>query len=125
MTGPDPTERMQTQPPAAEPPPPTPPPPAAPTPPPAAPTPPPASPTPSPAAPTPPPASPSWQPPPADHGGAASLILGIIILAIGAWFFATQTLGLDLPDLDWGQLWPVILIVLGGWIVYSSVRRVR
>ena len=42
-----------------------------------------------------------------------------------AWFFATQTLGLDLPDLDWGQLWPVILIVLGGWIVYSSVRRAR
>ena len=122
MTGPDPTERMQTPPPPAEPPPPTPPPPASPTPPPA-------SPTPSPARrrrhrppPTPPPA---WQPPPADHGGDASLILGIIILAIGAWFFATQTLGLDLPDLDWGQLWPVILIVLGGWIVYSSVRRVR
>ena len=110
MTGPDPTERMQTPPPAAEPPP------ASPTP--AAPP----SPTPPPAAPTPPPA---WQPPPADRGGSASLILGVIILAIGAWFFATQTLGLDLPDLDWGQLWPVILIVLGGWIVYSSVRRVR
>ena len=108
MTGPDPTERMQTPPPVAEPPLPTPAPPASPTPPPAAPTPPPA-----------------WQPPPADHGGNASLILGIIVLVIGVWFFATRTLGLDLPDLDWGQLWPVILIVLGGWIVYSSVRRVR
>jgi len=120
MTGPDPTERMQTPPPPADPPPPTPPPPASPTPPPASPTPAPS--TPRPTASTPPPA---WQPPPADHGGGAPLILGIIILAIGAWFFATQTLGLDLPDLDWGQLWPVILIVLGGWIVYSSVRRVR
>ena len=122
MTGPDPTERMQTPPPAAEPPPPNPPPPASPAPPPTSPSPSPASSTPPPPAPTPPPA---WQPPPADRGGNASLILGIIILAIGAWFFATQTLGLDLPDLDWGQLWPVILIVLGGWIVYSSVRRVR
>ena len=62
----------------------------------------------------------AWRPP-ADHGGNASLILGIIVLVIGVWFFATRTLGLDLPDLDWGQLWPVILIVLGGWIVYSSV----
>ncbi len=115
MTGPDPTERMQTPPPPAEPPPPT-------TPPPASPTPPPASSTPPPAAPAPPPA---WQPPPADHGGSASLILGIIVLAIGVWFFATRTLGLDLPDLDWGQLWPVILILLGGWIVYGSVRRAR
>src|SRR5207342_1389111 len=88
MTGPDPTERMQTPPPAAEPPPPTPPPPASPTPPPASPTPPSAAPT----------SPPAWQPPPADHGGGASFILGIIILAIGAWFFATQTLGLDLPD---------------------------
>ena len=119
MTGPDPTERMQTPPPPAEPLPPT---SALP----ASPTPPPASTTRSPASSTPPPTQPpAWQPPPADHGGGAPLILGIIILAIGAWFFATQTLGLDLPDLDWSQLWPVILIVLGGWIVYSSVRRVR
>ena len=121
MTGPDPTERTQIQPPAVEPLPPAAG--ASPTPPPrVSPTPPPASPTPPPPSQTPPPA---WQPPPADHGGSASLILGIIVLAIGAWFFATRTLGLDLPDLDWGQLWPVILIVLGGWIVYASMRRAR
>ena len=74
--------------------------------------------------PAPPPAQ-SWRPPASDSGRNVSLIFGAIILVIGLWFFATRTLGLDLPDLDWGQLWPVILIVLGGWIVYSSVRRVR
>ena len=106
MTGPDPTERTQTQPPSPDPAPPD---PTAPDPPP----------------PNPSPPSPAWQPPPADHGRNASLILGVIVLVIGAWFFATRTLGLDLPDFDWGQLWPVILIVLGAWIVYSSFRRAR
>ena len=32
-----------------------------------------------------------------DRGGSAPLIFGSIILLIGLWFFATQTLGLDLP----------------------------
>ena len=100
MTGPDPTERTQTPPPPTAPPP-------------------------TPPTPTPPTPPPAWQPPPADHGRNAPLILGVIVLVIGAWFFATRTLGLDLPDLDWDQLWPVILIVIGGWIVYSSVRRAR
>ena len=120
MTGPDPTERTQTQPPSLDPAPPDPAPPD-PAPPNAAP--------PDPAPPNPPPPSPppapAWRPPPADHGHNASLILGVIVLIIGAWFFATRTLGLDLPDFDWGQLWPVILIVVGGWIVYSSFRRAR
>ena len=80
------------------------------------------TPTPTPSTPPPPP-PPSWQPPPADHGRSVSLILGVIILIIGGWFFATRTLGLDLPDLDWGQFWPVILIAIGIWIVYRSMRR--
>jgi uncharacterized membrane protein len=111
MTGPDPTERTQTQPPDTA---------AAGSPPPAAP--PPASPP--PAAP-PPPSEPAWRPPRQDRGGGASVILGVIVLLIGLWFFATRTLGLDLPRLDWGQLWPIILIVLGGWIVFGALRRGR
>ena len=101
-------------------PPPASPPPAAPIPPPAA-----ATPPPSPATPQPPPSAPDWRPAQADHGRSASVVFGLIILIIGAWFFATQTLGLDLPDLDWGQLWPVLLIGLGAWIVLGAVRRAR
>ncbi|MFL5676386.1 MAG: LiaI-LiaF-like domain-containing protein [Chloroflexota bacterium] len=48
-----------------------------------------------------------------------------MFLVIGGWFFATTTLGLDLPDLDWGQFWPVILIVLGLAIVLRSLDRRR
>lgn len=77
---------------------------------------------PTPAPPTPPPA---WRPPPADHGRNASLIFGVIILIVGIWFFASRTLGLDLPDLDWNQLWPLILIGIGAWIVLGAVRQAR
>ncbi len=113
MTLPDPTERTTTEPPPLDPTPPSPPPSATP---------------PSATPPSPPPTTPpvpAWAPPPADHGRGLSLIVGVIILIVGAWFFATRTLGLDLPDLDWDQLWPVILILIGSWIVYASVRRAR
>jgi hypothetical protein len=102
-------------------------PPAAPVPPPAAPEPPPAAPEPPPAAPEPPRASPppatAWRPPPSDSGRNASLFFGALLVVIGAWFFATRTLGLDLPDLDWGSLWPLILIAIGAWIVYGALRQ--
>ena len=83
---------------------------------------------PPPSAPPPPPptsAAPDWRPPPADHGRNASLVFGVIILIVGLWFFATRTLGLDLPDLDWGQLWPLLLIGIGAWIVLGAVGRRR
>jgi len=51
------------------------------------------------------------------------LVFGVVLLVLGAWFFATFTLGLDLPDLDWAQLWPVALIGLGAWIVLSALRQ--
>ena len=73
--------------------------------------------------PPPPPPQPAWRPPPADHGRTASLIFGVIILLVGLWFFASRTLGLDLPDIEWGQLWPLLLIGLGAWIVYGAMRR--
>ena len=49
----------------------------------------------------------------------------MIILVIGLWFFATKTLGLDLPDIEWGMLWPLLLIGLGAWIVFAAMRRNR
>ncbi len=47
------------------------------------------------------------------------------MVLIGLWFFASQTLGLDLPRIDWRQAWPVILIAIGAWIVLGSLRRRR
>jgi hypothetical protein len=54
---------------------------------------------------------------------SGAVVWGLIILAIGIWFFLDQTLGIQLPRIDWRYLWPVILIVIGGIVVLQGVRR--
>jgi hypothetical protein len=49
----------------------------------------------------------------------------VILLLVGLWYFATQTLGLDLPRVEWGRLWPLLLIALGLWIAFRSFERRR
>jgi len=75
---------------------------------------------------------PAWYPPRdgrdrpdrADRrSGTFAVIVGLILIAIGAWYFLETTLGLDLPQLRWGSLWPLILIVIGGLILVRSVQR--
>ena len=60
-----------------------------------------------------------------DPGRLASLLFGLLLLGIGLWFFADQTLGLDLPRIRWNQFWPLILIVIGLWVLLGSRRRRR
>ncbi|HET9085413.1 MAG TPA: DUF5668 domain-containing protein [Candidatus Limnocylindrales bacterium] len=60
---------------------------------------------------------------PGDSGRTATVVFGLILVAIGLWFFADQTLGLEMPRLRWSELWPVLLILLGAWILLSSMRR--
>lgn len=81
------------------------------------------SPVPSPAPPPSPP--PRWQRTGGDSGRTSAIVFGVILLAIGLWFFADQTLGLDMPNLRWSELWPLLIIGLGAWIVLSSLRRSR
>ena len=75
------------------------------------------------AAPTPPRRS-EWSRP-GGSGRTATVVSGLILVAIGLWFFADQTLGLEMPRLRWSELWPVVLILLGAWILFSSMRRRR
>ncbi len=84
---------------------------------------------PPPTPPTPPPAEP---PPPVaapprrddrDLGRTASILFGLVFLGIGLWFFVEQTLGYELPNIRWSQLWPAVLIVVGLWVVLGSMRR--
>ena len=97
-------------------------------------------PTPEPGTPTPPLPAPSEPPPTAppptepgpmwrtrdtDPGRWGTIVFGVILVAVGLWFFADQTLGLDMPRLRWSELWPILIIVLGGWIVLGSMRRER
>jgi hypothetical protein len=54
-----------------------------------------------------------------------SIIAGVVLLAIGLWYFADRTLGLDLPRLRWNDLWPIALILLGAWILAGPYLRRR
>jgi hypothetical protein len=63
------------------------------------------------------------RPPSADPGRLATIAFGLAIIAIGLWFFADRTLGLDLPRIDWGALWPLILIAVGAWVVLGARDR--
>jgi Domain of unknown function (DUF5668) len=82
-------------------------------------------------APTPPYDPTGWQPTPRaawarnDQGRWATIVFGVVLLVVGLWFFADQTLGLEMPQLRWSQLWPVFLIGLGVWIALGSMRRSR
>ena len=81
------------------------------------------------ASPAPPPPPPTLAPPRAwtrrrdDAGRSGTIFFGVILVAIGLWFFADQTLGLEMPRLRWNELWPILLIALGAWIVFGSLRR--
>jgi cell wall-active antibiotic response 4TMS protein YvqF len=75
----------------------------------------------------PPPASPPpWQPPQGRRGpDVAPIIVGLVILAVGIWYFLDTTLGLQMPNIEWRDLWPVILIVIGGVILFRAASDRR
>lgn len=78
----------------------------------------------SPTAPPPPgiPPEPPPAPPRSDGPHLGSLIVGLVILGVGLWYFADRTLGLDLPRLDADQLWPIAVIALGAWLIVRPRR---
>lgn len=66
-----------------------------------------------------------WGENPAVKGTAdlAGRLWGLVLLGFGLWFFADVTLQLDLPSVRWSELWPVILIVIGGFVVLRGLAR--
>ena len=67
-----------------------------------------------------PPEPPAGPPPEGPRYG--TIIVGLIILGVGLWYFADRTLGLDLPRLEADQLWPIALIALGAWVIIRPHR---
>ena len=58
-----------------------------------------------------------------DAADAAARLWGLVLLAIGLWFFAAITLRISLPAVSWGDFWPAILIIFGGLIVVRGLAR--
>jgi uncharacterized protein YjeT (DUF2065 family) len=55
----------------------------------------------------------------------AGRLWGLVVLAIGVWFFADVTLGYDMPGIAWRDLWPVVLIAIGLIVVLRGMTRRR
>lgn len=55
-----------------------------------------------------------------DVGG---VLIGLIIVGIGFYYFLTNTLGLPIPQLDWDRVWPLFIIALGVSIVSANWMR--
>ncbi len=50
-------------------------------------------------------------------------IWGLIVLAVGLWFFAQVTLGLPLPVVASRDLWPVALVLIGLFVIVRGMTR--
>ena len=68
------------------------------------------------------PPEPSSGPRLAEGPRLGSIVLGLVILAVGLWYFADRTLGLELPRLEADQLWPIAVIGLGVWLIVRPRR---
>jgi hypothetical protein len=61
--------------------------------------------------------------PPVEEGPRyGSIVVGLIILGVGLWYFADRTLGLEMPQLDADQLWPIAVIGIGAWLIIRPRR---
>lgn len=78
------------------------------------------------------PADPGWREPPWIPARArprdrrpniAALVVGFLLIAVGLYWFVDRTLGIALPRISWGSLWPIALIVVGGLILVRSLDR--
>jgi len=88
------------------------------------------------ASPPPPPSRPpatDWREPPwfpprdRDRRGRGSnlgaIVIGLIILGIGVYYFLERTLGIPMPRIQWGSIWPIFVVVLGGLILLRAFER--
>ncbi len=53
----------------------------------------------------------------------AGRIWGLLLIAVGLWFFAEVTLGYDMPAIPWRDVWPIGLIVIGLAVVLRGLRH--
>jgi phage shock protein C len=51
--------------------------------------------------------------------GAGAVLIGVILIALGAWFLVRRFY----PQLDLDVIWPVVLLVLGGALILGAMRR--
>ena len=70
-------------------------------------------------APTGEPATPSTASTRSGSGGQAGVVVGIGLVVVGLWFLLREYL----PEIDWGLIWPLVLVGIGALVLVTSMRR--
>ena len=52
-----------------------------------------------------------------------ALLIGLIILGVGAYYLLVNTFGFSLPELDWDRVWPLAVVALGIGILWGAWSR--
>jgi hypothetical protein len=52
-----------------------------------------------------------------------AIVFGLIVLGIGVYYLLDRTLGIAMPRIQWGSIWPIFVIILGGLILLRSFDR--
>lgn len=55
-----------------------------------------------------------------DVGG---IVFGLVVVLVGGYFVLRDTLGLAIPELNWDQIWPLIVLAIGVSIVWGALER--
>jgi uncharacterized integral membrane protein len=50
-----------------------------------------------------------------------ALLFGAILLFVGGYYLLENTFGVNLPDINWDQVWPLVIIVLGASVVLRAI----
>jgi len=50
-----------------------------------------------------------------------ALLFGAILLFVVGYYLLENTFGVNLPDINWDQVWPLVIIVLGASVVLRAI----
>jgi hypothetical protein len=56
------------------------------------------------------------------HNGGG-IVLGLILLVVGGYYFLRNTLGFDLGELDGEAIWPIVIVAFGSWLVIRNLTQ--
>jgi hypothetical protein len=52
-----------------------------------------------------------------------AIIIGVLVLGVGAYYVLVNTFGVNLPDLDWDKIWPLAVMAVGIAILAGAWSR--
>ena len=48
-------------------------------------------------------------------------LFGVIVVFVGGYYLLTNTFGINLPELNWDMVWPLIVIAVGVGILWRAI----